>query len=145
MSEIALQLSRVIFLWKSGYGKSMALRGEDSAETGAVYSSLPRIWEQSSVHTALHAVPGHWLAPGQGGGQWLKSINDGQHLGPFVCSCQKTHKKLPWTGSGWLPSETIWCLVLKAHFKLCLEGNFPAKFQANRCFLQDLNVSYRMS
>lgn len=55
VSEIVLQSSRVIFLWKSGYGKSMALCGEDSAETGAVCSFLPRIWEQSSGNTALHA------------------------------------------------------------------------------------------
>lgn len=125
----------------------MALCGEDSAETGAVCSSLPHIWEQPSVHTALHAMPGHWLAPGQGGRQWPKSINDGQHLGPFACSCQRTHKKTPWTSTAWLPSEAIWCLgLLKAHFNsFQLAGNFPAKFQANSCFLQDLNVLYRMS
>lgn len=147
MPEIVLQLSRVLFyLWRWGYIRSMALCGEDSAEIVEVYPFLPRIWDQSSVHTALHAMPEHCLAPGQGGRQWLKTINDGQHLGPSVCSCQRTHKKPPWTGAGSLPSEAIWCLgLLKAHFQLWLAGNFPTNFQANSCSLQDLSVLYRMS
>lgn len=115
MPEIVLQLSRVLFyLWRWGYIRSMALCGEDSAEIVEVYPFLPCIWEQSSVHTAFHAMPGHCLAPGQGGRQWLKTINDGQHLGPSVCSCQRTHKKPPWFTSQWSH------LVSRAP-----EGSFP--------------------
>ena len=53
-------------VWKK-CGTDGGLCGEDGTEAGAAWPPL-LIWERSSVHAALHVMPGHqpaehWLAP----------------------------------------------------------------------------------